>query len=154
MKTKMFLVALCIGLSLSVLSVQAGADRTADEQQIRKIEQDWVDAIVKRDGAFLTRLEADDFTFTDPDGAVRDKAGDIKNTTTGDAVFDEIKIDSLKVRFYGDTAIVNGLGTAKVHEKEEDLSGQYSWTDAFVKQNGQWKAVAAHITMVETPPTP
>jgi hypothetical protein len=32
--------------------------------------------------------------------------------------------------------------------KQEDLSGQYSWTDVFVKQNGQWKAVAAQVTMV------
>jgi ketosteroid isomerase-like protein len=151
MKTNMFLVALGICLSLPVLSAETPADRTADEQQIRKIEQDWIDAIVKRDGAFLTKLEADDFTFTDPDGVVRDKAADIKDTTTGDAVFDEIKIDSLKVRFYGDTAIVNGLGTVKAHEKDEDLSGQYSWTDVFAKQKGQWKAVAAHVTMVGEP---
>lgn len=154
MKTNMFLVALGICLSLPVLSAETPADRTADEQQIRKIEQDWIDAIVKRDGAFLTKLEVDDFTFTDPDGVVRDKAADIKDTTTGDAVFDEIKIDSLKVRFYGDTAIVNGLGSVKAHEKDEDLSGQYSWTDVFVKQKGQWKAVAAHVTMVGEPPAP
>lgn len=154
MKTNMFLVALGICLSLPVVSAETPADRTADEQQIRKIEQDWIDAIVKRDGAFLTKLEADDFTFTDPDGVVRDKAADIKDTTTGDAVFDEIKIDSLKVRFYGDTAIVNGLGTVKAHEKDEDLSGQYSWTDVFAKQKGQWKAAAAHVTMVGEPAAP
>lgn len=154
MKTSMFLVALWIGLSLPIISVQAAANRAGDEQQIRKIEQDWINAIVKRDGAFLTKLEANGFTFTDPDGGVLDKAGDIKNTTTGDTVFDEIKIDSLKVRFYGDTAIVNGLGTVKAHAKDEDFSGQCSWTDVFAKQNGQWKAVAAHVTMVKKPPTP
>jgi ketosteroid isomerase-like protein len=154
MRTNMFLVALWIAISVPVISVNATADRTGDEQQIRKIEQDWVDAIVKRDGEFLTKLEADDFTFTDPDGGVLDKAGDIKNTTTGDTVFDEIKIDSLKVRFYGDTAIVNGLGTIKAHANDEDLGGQCSWTDVFAKQNGQWKAVAAHVTMVEKPPNP
>jgi hypothetical protein len=59
MKTNKFLVALWIGLSLPVISVQAAADRTGDEQQIRKIEQDWINAIVKRDGAFVTKLEAD-----------------------------------------------------------------------------------------------
>jgi ketosteroid isomerase-like protein len=154
MRTNIFLVALWIAVSVPVISVRATADRTGDEQQIRKIEQDWVDAIVKRDGAFLTKLEADDFTFTDPDGGVVDKAGDIKNTTTGDTVFDEIKIDSLKVRFYGDTGIVNGLGTIKAHTNDEDLGGQYSWTDVFVKRKDQWKAVAAHVTMVEKPPTP
>jgi ketosteroid isomerase-like protein len=154
MKTKMFLIAVWIGLSLSGSCVPAATNRASDEQQIRKIEQEWIDAIVKRDGGFLKKLEADDFTFTDPDGVVLDKAGDIKNTTTGDTVFDEFKIDSLKVRFYGDTAIVNGLGTIKMHEQDEDLSGQYSWTDVFVKQKGEWKAAAAHLTMVEQAPEP
>ncbi len=152
MKTNMFLVTVGLGLSLPAISIHAAANRAADEQQIRKIEQDWVNALVKRDGAFLTKLETDDFTFTDPDGVVSDKGDDIKNTTSGDTVFDDIKIDSLKVRFYGDTAIANGMGTVKAHAKEEDLSGKYSWTDVFVKQKGQWKAVAAHVTMVEALP--
>jgi ketosteroid isomerase-like protein len=153
MKTKMFLLAALIGILVPLVSISAATDRKSDEQQIRKIEQDWIDAIVKRDGTFLTKLEADDFTFTDPDGRVLDKAGDIKDTTSGETVFDEVKIDSLKVRFYGDTAIVNGVGTAKAHDQGEDLSGKYSWTDVYVKQKGEWKAVAAHVTQVETVPT-
>jgi ketosteroid isomerase-like protein len=152
MKTKVFLIALAVGLAVPAMSVVAAADRSADEQQIRKIEQDWINAIVKRDGAFLTKLEADDFTLTDPDGTVLDKAGSIKETASGETMFDEVKIDNLKVRFYGDTAIVNGQATAKVRTPDQDLSGQYAWTDVFVKQNGEWKAVAAHVTMIERPP--
>ena len=143
-------------ISLVQLSLHAAdTSRSGDEQQIRKIEQDWINAIVKRDGAFLAKLEADDYTFTGADGVVLDKPGDIKNISSGDTVFDDIKIDSVKVRFYGNTAIVNGLGTAKAHAKEEDLSGQYSWADVFVKQGGQWKAASAHVTPVaKKPPTP
>jgi hypothetical protein len=83
MKTNKFLVAFWIGLSLPVISVQAAVNRTGAKQQIRKIEPVRINAIVKRDGAFVRKLEADDFTFTDPDRGVMGKAGDIKNTTTG-----------------------------------------------------------------------
>jgi uncharacterized protein (TIGR02246 family) len=152
MRTRPFL-SLVGAVALAQLpGYAAGTDRSGDEQQIRKIEQDWVNAMVKRDGAFLQKLEADDYTLTGPDGKVLTKQEDIKNTTEGDTIFDEIKIENLKVRFYGDTAVVNGINTIKAHSKssdmEEDLSGPYSWTDVFVKQNGQWKVVATHITAV------
>jgi uncharacterized protein (TIGR02246 family) len=149
-KTKIFLCATFAGaLFLSQLNARAAdANRSADEKAIRKIEQDWVAAIAKRDATYMAQIEADDYTLTGPDGKLLNKQEDIKNVTTGDAVFDDIKIDDVKVRFYGDTAIANGLGTIKAHVKQEDLSGQYSWTDVFIKQNGQWKAVAAQVTMV------
>lgn len=150
MKTKIFFVTtLAAGFALVQLPARAaGGDRSNDEQQIKKIEQDWIIAIVKRDAPFLQKLETDDYIFTGPDGKALSKAEDIKNTTGGDTAFDDFKIDNLKVRFYGDTAIVNGLGTVKAHMKDEDMSGQYSWTDIFVKQNGEWKAAAAHVTPV------
>ena len=67
---------------------------------------------------------------------------------TGDTVFTDFKIDDLKVRFYGDTGIVAGQGSIKAHTKTQDLSGKYVWTDTFVKQNGEWKAVASQVTRV------
>jgi uncharacterized protein (TIGR02246 family) len=150
MKTEIFLCAAFAGaLFLSQLNVRAAdANRLADEQAIRKIEQDWIAAIAKRDAAYMAQIEADDYMLTGPDGKLLNKQEDIKNVTTGDTVFDDVRIDDVKIRFYGDTAIANGLGTIKAHMKQEDLSGQYSWTDVFVKQNGQWKAVAAQVTMV------
>jgi len=148
MKTTMVFSAL-FGALIFVSQVQSRAahgDQSADEQQIRKIEQDWISAIVKRNASYLQKHETEDYTFTGPDGKLLSKQEDIENTTTGDTVFDDFKIDSVKGRFYGDTAVVNGLGTIKAHEKDRDLGGKYSWTDVFVKQNGEWKAVAAQLT--------
>lgn len=147
MKSDAFFCAI-VALATLVPAIGRGAD-PADETQIRKIEQDWIDALVKRDGTYLTNLEADDYTFTGPDGAVVDKQADIKNATGGDTIFDDFKIDSIQVRFYGDAAIANGVGTIKGHVKGQDIGGQYSWTDVFAKRGGEWKAVAAQVTAVQ-----
>ena len=40
------------------------------EQELLKLEKEWGDALVKPDLAFLDRIQADDFTFTDPEGFV------------------------------------------------------------------------------------
>jgi ketosteroid isomerase-like protein len=119
---------------------------SADEQVLRKIQQDWADARLKRDSSFPKRIEADDFTVVWFDGRIVTKQEDVQTYESDDAVFTEFKIDDLKMRFYGDTAIVVGQGSIKARTKNQDLSGRYVWTDTFVKQKGAWKAVASQVT--------
>lgn len=138
------------GLIAAILLASPAARAADDEAQIRKLEQDWINAIKNHDGGFLSNLEADDYTFTGPDGVVLDKPADIKSVTGSDTTYDDLKINEVKVRLYGDAAVVNGVGTLKGHHKGEDISGRYSWTDVFAKRNGEWKAVAVHVTAVTT----
>ena len=119
-----------------------------DEQALIKIQHEWADARLKGDSSYAQQLEADDFTVVWFDGRIVNKDGDLKSYESEDAVFTDFKIDGLKVRFYGDTAIVVGQGSIKAHTKTQDLSGKYVWTDTFVKQNGVWKVVASQVTPV------
>jgi hypothetical protein len=44
---------------------------------------------------------------------------------------------------------VIGEGMIKARKaKQALLGGKFVWTDTFVKQDGQWKVVASHITPV------
>jgi len=119
-----------------------------DEQALIKIQHEWADARLKGDSSYAQQLEVDDFTVVWFDGRIVNKDGDLKSYESEDAVFTDFKIDGLKVRFYGDTAIVVGQGSIKAHTKTQDLSGKYVWTDTFVKQNGVWKVVASQVTPV------
>ena len=46
-------------------------------------------------------------------------------------------------------AIVHGLETEKSSYKGKDISGQYRFTDVFMKREGKWMAIATHVTRVE-----
>jgi ketosteroid isomerase-like protein len=119
-----------------------------DEQALIRIQREWADARLKGDSSYAQQLERDDFTVVWFDGRIVNKEGDLKSYESDDVVFNDFKIDDLKVRFYGDTAIVVGQGSIKAHTKTQDLSGKYVWTDTFVKQNGEWKVVASQVTPV------
>ena len=119
-----------------------------DEQALKKIQDQWADARLKRDSSFAMQIEADDFTVVWPDGQIINKQDDVKSYEEDGAVFSEFKITDLDVRFYGETAIVVGQGSIKGHTPTKDLGGGYVWTDTFVKQNGAWKAVASQVTSV------
>ena len=150
MQPKLFFpVWLAVGiLTCPGWSRAADAGRSEDEQQIRKIEQEWLDAIVKRDASYIEKIEADDFTVTGPLGRTLNKEEDVKDTTSGETTFEKMTIDELKVRLYGDTAIANGIATVKAKTKKKNESGRYAWTDVFVKMNGEWKAVSGQVTAV------
>jgi ketosteroid isomerase-like protein len=120
----------------------------SDEKALIKIQHDWADARRKRDSSFPKRIEAEDFTVVWFDGRIVNKEEDLRTYESNNAVFSEFKIDDLKVRFYGDTAIVVGQGTIKAHTKTQDLGGKYVWTDTFVRLSGEWKAVASQVTPV------
>jgi len=121
---------------------------SGDEQALVKIQHDWAEARLKRDNSFPKRIEADDFTVVWFDGTIVNKEKDVKTYESDDATFTEFNIDDLEVRLFGDAAIVVGQGSIKAHTKTQDLSGQYVWTDTFVKMRGEWKAVASQVTPV------
>jgi len=62
-----------------------------------------------------------------------------------------VSIDGIKVRVFGDTAVVTYGQTEKSQYKGKDSSGRTMWTDIFVKRNGKWQLVANHSSRVEAP---
>lgn len=145
MNARLFLIAALLLAGGNAWAADAAGG--SDEEQLKKIEQDWANAYVKRDTAFVQRITSDDFAFIGPDGSMVSKEEYVKSMT-GDTEFTAFKVEELKVRIYGDAAIVLGLATVTAKTKGEEDHGRYSFTDVFVKQKGEWKAVSGHVTPV------
>lgn len=114
------------------------------EQTLAKMEQDWVDAILKHDTAMVDQILADDFVTTLPDGRIQMKAQGIEDLKSGAFTAESMTINDVKVRVFGDTAVVTLGQSEKSQEKGKDMSGRTLWTDIFVKRNGKWQIVAEH----------
>ena len=124
-----------------------------DEAAFTKIEQDWGDAVTRHDADFLDRLEADDYTYTGPDGGVSHKADDIDAAKAGIVRIESFSHRDMKVQVYGETAVVTGATILKGTAGDMDLSGRFRWTDVFVKRDGRWQVVASQATSVGKPPS-
>ena len=123
---------------------QAKPKGSAVEQVLMKLENDWNDASVKRDVTLLGRLLADDYIFTDPDGVMWTKAQAQEMLKSGEDVVTSAVATDMKVRVYGNAAIVTGHNTVKEQLKGKDISGTYAYTDTWVKRPGSWECVATH----------
>jgi uncharacterized protein (TIGR02246 family) len=111
------------------------------EQHVRQLSDDWVKAIMRRDGETLNRVMADDFFFTYPlEGD--DKAQFIADVTSGDLKIEHISRERVSVRVFGSTAVLTAhdSGTWLYHGRE--LSGQYKIVSVFAERDGRWQLCA------------
>jgi ketosteroid isomerase-like protein len=119
----------------------APAKSASVEQVLIKLENDWNNAMVKRDVAALSRIVADDWTDIEPEG-ISNKAQTLASLKSGEQVWTSAVADEMKVRVYGDAAVVLGRNTVKAQYKGKDVSGQYRFTDTWIKKDGRWQCVA------------
>jgi ketosteroid isomerase-like protein len=141
---------LFIAIALMTLfgSLTYGQKKMTDEQTIMKMEQEMMDGVIKGDMSAYDKYAADNAVFTDPGGMLVTKAQTMAMFKAGDLKIESSKIDGMKVQMFGDTAIVTYTTTDKGAYKGRDISGQYRWTDVFVKTGGKWKMVAGQGTPI------
>jgi hypothetical protein len=113
------------------------------EAEIKKLEREWFDAVVKQDTAALDRIFASDFVAINSDGGPITKAEMIAMVTSGAVKLDEIRSDDFKFRLYGTAAVVNGRST---YVRGQKALGQTSHTSVWVKRAGRWQAVSWQTT--------
>ena len=118
------------------------------ESYIRESEAAWAASVATGDTAAVSRILADDFVGVDPDGKSYDKAEMVRDTKNAPKYFRSNKLDDVKIRFYGDTAVAQGSET---WERQNGQRGQFVWTDTWIRRKGVWQIVAAEDLIVLAP---
>jgi len=144
--------ALAVNLTVIALAVAAQAQAPAqtragkDEQELIDLENDWLQAFFKNDGAFADRFLADDYMGTDEHGDVKTKAQEIAEIRAGAHLSTSGVLDNIRVRVYGDAAVVTGRRIMKGLFQGKEFRSPYLWTDIFIKHGGRWQCVASHVS--------
>jgi peptidylprolyl isomerase len=141
------LLAAAPSLAQSKRPARAGARNNPAagvEAELKKLEREWFDAVVKGDAQTLNRIFADDFTAISSDGSIINKSEMAAMMTSGRIRLDEIRTDEFKLRLYGNTAIVTGRAT---FIRNQTTLGQGSHTEVWVRHvvapgRMRWQAVS------------
>ena len=136
-----------------VLPVIALSQTTADqnrkaEQEVAQIERQRAEALVRQDITLLDRTMAEEYRFTTPTGEVVTKAQEMASFKAGDTKFESFNTEDVRVRIYGDTAVVTGRAMIKGQSKGQDISGEYRYTRVYAKPHEDWQIVASHFTAI------
>ena len=140
--------AVCLVVLVFGVAILAQTQTGTAEQELMKLVKGWEQSVVKLDVAFMEGILADDYTWTDPTGKIHSKAEEIASIKSGQGLVTSNVDDEVKIRVYGDAAVVTGRTTAKWIEKGKESSGQIRWTDTWIKRNGRWQCVADHVSNI------
>jgi uncharacterized protein (TIGR02246 family) len=122
------------------LAVAAPAEDAV--KQIQELEQQIARAVVERDAAFVERVWDDDFAYTGVRGEVKTKTDILAEIKAGELTFEVLKFDDIKVRLFGETAVVTGRATTKGRSPQGEISGVVRYTRVYFRRDGAWRLVA------------
>ena len=118
------------------------------EQQLLKLEDAFAEAIVNNDLESIGRLVADDWIIIEPDGGIVDRARFFEVIKSGALTHEMMESEDLRVRVYGDSAVVTAVTRTKGKFMGQEFNTQERATDVFVKRDGRWRCVLTHLTRV------
>jgi ketosteroid isomerase-like protein len=141
-------LSLVLSAAVTVQAQQPKADSDATiSQTLQAMEQAWLNAEKNHDTAAFEKIVADDWLAITPDGKSQTKAE--RAAAIKAAHTTSVTMGDMKVRVFGDTAVVTGTDDEITTEEGKKSSGHYIWTDVFAKRNGKWLAVASQTAQIK-----
>jgi hypothetical protein len=135
--------------AIALALIGASASRTANPSKEGKralvdLENRWVAALAMGDTKTINAILSDAFIDTDEDGNQTDRHGVLASVRSGEMKVAAMKLSGVHVRMYGDMGVVTGLAAQSGAYRGESLIPKVAFTDTFILQDGQWRAVASH----------
>jgi ketosteroid isomerase-like protein len=119
----------------------------ATEAAVRALEAKRTAAMVKADVASLATLLGDDLSYVHSSGVTDTKASFIGLLKSGDLKYRSIAESDVKVRVYGDLALLTGRALmVSKRATQDEASHDLYFTSVWAKTGGAWHFVAWQST--------
>jgi ketosteroid isomerase-like protein len=145
------LLALLLPIPFCIVSAQGVPAETTPEQEIRRLEEMVVHAVLQGDVATLETLWAEEFIVNNAQSAITpDRNGVIDRVRRGLIRYSDFQQRIEAIRFHGDIAIV--MGSETVVPKRDDGSTSKPvnrrFTNVWRKTGTTWHVIARHANVV------
>ena len=149
---RIFSIAVLLILSLAPKGdALVGAGQTGGVTwELTQIEQRLVKSWVDGDRAAVDAILAHDWSVIDMTGHVLTKEQVMKEFSSGDRRIESGSIDDLKVREFGEIAVVTGRSELTGSYRGNRVTVAQRFTDVFAKRDGRWQAVASQGTQISS----
>ena len=114
----------------------------SDVDTLLELNADYIRSVQTSDVTRFDQILADDFVCTNPDGSFIDRANFLKQTARPVAISD-LAAHDVMVRVIGDCAVIHARTSYRM---PDGRAGAGRYTDVWARRNGQWLAIAAHVT--------
>lgn len=121
---------------------------TEVEEELAAVASAWDRAMVENDAEAIGQYMTDDWTIIGSDGNVVDRATFLGLVETGKLTHDVMESHDLRIRVYGDAAVVTGRAVSGGKYEGHVFREVERWSCVFVRQGGKWKCVLTHLSKI------
>jgi ketosteroid isomerase-like protein len=114
----------------------------SDHDILFALNTDYIDSVQRSDVRRFDEILSDEFYCSNPDGSLVDRAAFLRQTAKP-VTITNLKAEDVLIRITDDVAIIHAR---TAFTKPDGSAGGGRYTDVWVKQNGRWLAVSAHVT--------
>jgi ketosteroid isomerase-like protein len=137
---KPFFTFLLLLLSVAAFC-QTNNGKADSEEALKQLERRRYELMIKKDLKALGEMLADDMVYTHSSGNTEGKEQFLAALASGKSVYYAVEPVETQVRFYGNTAILNGIANVDTQVNGQRTTLRLRFTDAYVKRNGKWQFV-------------
>jgi ketosteroid isomerase-like protein len=116
------------------------------EEEILKVANQFVDAITTNHRQAIERFVTDDWIIINADGGIIDKERFLGVIESGTLTHELMESDDMRVRAYGDCAVVTALTRSKGKFMGQEFTTHERSTDVFVNRDGEWRCALTQLT--------
>jgi ketosteroid isomerase-like protein len=139
----------CAGLLLAD-PPEAPSKDTSVADTLKRLEQDFGDAIKDVDTDKINQVLADDWVSLGSSGRILTRESFLSDLKSGNDKLESFEIGPMDVKVLDNVAVVQGSVTEKRTDRGQDTSGKGSWMDVFVKRGDKWVIVRSHSSWVKS----
>ncbi len=143
-----------MSLALVVLMIGLQSQPPPDTPEVKdlmRLESVWNEAHEKGDASVLEKLWADDLEVTVPRMPVMSKSDVLGFARSGRMKFQRYQTSDLKVRVYGDAAVVSGRLQRTRTLGDKTVNDDWRFTKLYIRREGRWQVVAFHASEAAQP---
>ncbi len=120
-----------------------------DEKILLEMEQIRIKAYIDFSRLALEELFSEDYDYINSRGKVITRSQLISALENREAVFSTIDLDEVRIRIYGNAAVMTGRLREIGASGAEPFDEQFRFTRVFIKQADQnWRSVAYHSSKI------
>jgi uncharacterized protein (TIGR02246 family) len=151
----LFLTSLVLALA-GLARAQESSGNSADiekiKEEVRKVDDEWFQAVLKGDADTLDRIYADGISFTYASGQIVSKAQAVDDVRTGRNKLFVLNHDDIRVHAFGkNTVVVTGRTQSTLRccsTSSQPAQVHRRFTDVYEKLDGRWQLIAHQVTPI------
>ncbi|HEX6891721.1 MAG TPA: nuclear transport factor 2 family protein [Chryseolinea sp.] len=146
MKYSIYLTFITFISSVSFVFGQSEQEKIAIEQEVKKLDLEHADAVLRGDQAAMNKYWTEDFIVTNPFNEI-DQADRIKK---GIVTYSSFIRQSEAIRVHGNTVIVMGKETVVPKGNSPDAGKTINrrYTNIWMIRDGKWRLIARHANVI------